>query len=96
MNKGTSIKVEQYAGTRSAAKLKAKKKTTFDEGIYVVPLAQVSRKVIAVSLEPDVFDNNKSNKTETLSYIMKINQLYRYTGSDPINNLNMQLVPPVE
>ena len=85
---GSKIKLIRYGGSRTTAKLKKAKIASFPHGAYMISMNQVGRKMIATSLEPDVYDNNKSNLKETLSYKMSISSLYRFTKNYPDTKIN--------
>lgn len=88
LREGTAIKVAQTSGKRSAAKVGRAKNKVFADGAYAIPMDQVGAKLAAASLEPDVYDSNKENKTETLSYMMNIKDLFRYFDANPTESLS--------
>lgn len=85
---GSRLTVRQFSGTASKTVLKDAAAVTFSKGAYVIPMNQAGAKVIAACLEPDVKDTAGYKGSFVQSGLIKISNIYRFTGSNPSVNMD--------
>lgn len=83
----TSVKASQFKGDGINAKILKAKTWTFSAGAYVVPMDQAGAMVIAAALEPDVAETLRHEGTFVQAGLLDARYIYRYTGSNPRENL---------
>ena len=88
---GSRLTVRQFSGTASKTVLKDAAAVTFSKGAYVIPMNQAGAKVIAACLEPDVKDTEGYKGSFVQSRLLKISNIYRFTGSNPSVNMDMYI-----
>ncbi len=85
---GSRLTARQFSGTASKTVLKDAAAVTFSKGAYVIPMNQAGAKVIAACLEPDVKDTAGYKGSFVQSGLLKISNIYRFTGSNPSVNMD--------
>lgn len=85
---GSRLTARQFSGTASKTVLKDAAAVTFSKGAYVIPMNQAGAKVIAACLEPDVKDTAGYKGSFVQSGLIKISNIYRFTGSNPSVNMD--------
>ena len=85
---GSRLTARQFSGTASKTVLKDAAAVTFSKGAYVIPMNQAGAKVIAACLEPDVKDTEGYKGSFVQSRLLKISNIYRFTGSNPSVNMD--------
>ena len=84
---GTKVSVSSFSGDGQKASITKAKALTFTKGAYVIPMDQVGAKVAATCLEPDIYETLSLGGTFVQSGLLKANEIYRYTKSNPRQNL---------
>ena len=88
---GAKVSVSSFSGNGEKASITEAKTLTFTKGAYVIPMDQTGAKVAATCLEPDIYETLSLGDTFVQSGLLKANQIYRYTKSNPRENLqNLQ------
>ena len=88
---GAKVSVSSFSGNGEKASITEAKTLTFTKGAYVIPMDQTGAKVAATCLEPDIYETLSLGGTFVQSGLLKANQIYRYTKSNPRENLqNLQ------
>lgn len=85
---GSRLTARQFSGTASKTVLKDAAAVTFSKGAYVIPMNQAGAKVIAACLEPDVKDTAGYKGSFVQAGLIKISNIYRFTGSNPSVNMD--------
>lgn len=89
---GSKIKASQFSGNGEKAKIIKGKDLTFSKGAYIIPMDQAGAKVIAACLEPDVTETLDYEGTFVQAGLLNAKYIYRYTKSNPRENLKEMTV----
>ncbi|MBQ7661231.1 MAG: hypothetical protein IJS44_04185 [Clostridia bacterium] len=79
LDKGTTITLQQYGGTTSAATVGEPAEVTFANGAYLIPVDGYRAEVISFLFEPDCNDCYQGYASFALAGYMEVDQLYRTT-----------------
>ncbi len=89
---GTRISVGSYKGDGTKASVTAKRTLNFYKGAYLIPMDQPGAKVIAACLEPDIAETLDSDGTFVQAGLLKAEEIYRYTKTNPGKTLSAYVV----
>ena len=80
---GMTISVKSYSGTSKSASLSSEKSVTFAAGSYIFPMNHSEGNILAMIMEPDVFDSSASESYSTFVQrgIVGIGSIYRFEGN---------------
>ncbi len=80
---GMTISVKSYSGTSKSASLSSEKSVTFEAGSYIFPMNHSEGNILAMIMEPDVFDSSSSESYSTFVQrgIVGISSIYRFEGN---------------
>ncbi len=83
LTESTTLSVKSYSGNTSSASLSSEKSVTFEAGSYLFPMNHCDGNILAMIMEPDVYDSSASESLSTFAQrgILSISSIYRYEGN---------------
>ncbi len=77
------LSVKSYSGTSKSASLSSEKSVTFEAGSYIFPMNHSDGNILAMIMEPDVYDSSASESYSTFVQrgIVGISSIYRFEGN---------------
>lgn len=83
LTESMTVTVKSYSSSSSSASLSSAKSVTFEAGSYILPMNHSDGNILAMIMEPDVFDSSSSESYSTFVQrgITSISSIYRYEGN---------------
>ncbi len=77
-----TLSVKSYSGNKTSASLSSEKSVTFEAGSYIFPMNHMDGNILAMIMEPDVYDSSSSESYSTFVQrgVLSISSIYRYEG----------------
>ncbi|MBR6826162.1 MAG: hypothetical protein IKM59_06400 [Oscillospiraceae bacterium] len=78
-----TITVKSYSGSSKSASLSSAKSVTFEAGSYILPMNHSDGNILAMIMEPDVFDSSASESYSTFVQrgLLSVSSIYRFEGN---------------
>ncbi len=82
LTESMTVTVKSYTGTTKTANLSSDKSVVFEAGSYILPMNHGDGNILAMIMEPDVFDSSASESYSTFVQrgITSMSSIYRYEG----------------
>ncbi len=83
LTEALTVTVKSYSGSTSSASLSSAKTVTFEAGSYLFPMNHAEGNILAMIMEPDVYDSSASESYSTFVQrgILSIGSIYRFEGN---------------
>ncbi|MBQ2446274.1 MAG: hypothetical protein II272_07515 [Oscillospiraceae bacterium] len=83
LTESITLTVKSYSGTTKSASLSSAKEVTFDAGSYILPMNHMDGNILAMIMEPDVYDSSSSESYSTFVQrgILSTSSIYRFEGN---------------
>ena len=83
LTESMTLTVKSYSGTTKSASLSSAKEVTFDAGSYILPMNHIDGNILAMIMEPDVFDSSASESYSTFVQrgVLGLSSIYRFEGN---------------
>ena len=83
LTEAITVTVKSYSGSTSSASLSSDKSVTFEAGSYLFPMNHGEGNILAMIMEPDVYDSSASESYSTFVQrgILSIGSIYRFEGN---------------